>query len=268
MNDPFLILKIGGSVLCDKSKLFSINQNILDRIVKEIVENKHLKLIIVHGGGSFGHPLAKKYNLTKGVTEENKIGITETHNAMLELNQIITQKFINANYPIIPLSPMDLFITENGVITKSFITPIIKSMEIGLTPLLFGDTVFDIKKGVAILSGDQIISYLGIKLKPKKIILGIDVDGLFLSDPKVNPNAEMIDQVTPKNVNEVLKGLRIKNSSKSIDVTGGMAGKIKEILKVAKKGIEVIIVNITIKNNLWKILNDQPVKCTIFKGWL
>lgn len=65
----FAILKLGGSILCDKNVPYSINWENLENIaieIKEAIEyysskNEDFKLIIVHGGGSFGHPVAKKY---------------------------------------------------------------------------------------------------------------------------------------------------------------------------------------------------------------
>ena len=64
----FAILKLGGSILCDKNIPYSINWENLENIaieIKEAIEyykfkNEDFKLIIVHGGGSFCHPFAKK----------------------------------------------------------------------------------------------------------------------------------------------------------------------------------------------------------------
>ena len=63
------ILKLGGSILSDKNIPYSIKWDNLERIAMEIKnaldyyksQNKDIRLIVVHGGGSFGHPVAKKY---------------------------------------------------------------------------------------------------------------------------------------------------------------------------------------------------------------
>ena len=61
-----MILKLGGSLLTDKRKERSLREEDLKRIGKEIAEGAQAikgGLVIVHGGGSFGHPLASKYDL-------------------------------------------------------------------------------------------------------------------------------------------------------------------------------------------------------------
>ena len=55
------ILKIGGSVITDKSKKFILRNEILDELSKQI-KKVNKKCIIVHGAGSFGHILAKKHS--------------------------------------------------------------------------------------------------------------------------------------------------------------------------------------------------------------
>lgn len=45
-----IILKLGGSLLTDKRKRFSIKRNILRRVVSEIKESGK-RVIVVHGGG-------------------------------------------------------------------------------------------------------------------------------------------------------------------------------------------------------------------------
>ena len=42
---------------------------------------------------------------------------------------------------------------------------------------------------MAVLSGDQIVKYLAENLKPEKVVLGSDVDGIYNKDPKKYPDA-------------------------------------------------------------------------------
>ena len=49
----------------------------------------------------------------------------------------------------------------------------------------------------------------------------------------------------------------------NIDVTGGMVGKIKELLYLADLGIESKIINAEIENNIFKALNNDQVKGTV-----
>ena len=51
------IVKLGGSVITDKTKKTFFKQETMDRLAVEI-KKANKKLILVHGAGSFGHILA------------------------------------------------------------------------------------------------------------------------------------------------------------------------------------------------------------------
>ena len=62
--NKMIIIKLGGSVICDKAVPYSFNENVVAMIADELKAfiPRH-QFIIVHGGGSFGHPLAKKFDI-------------------------------------------------------------------------------------------------------------------------------------------------------------------------------------------------------------
>ncbi len=267
MNNNLTIIKIGGSVITDKHVPFSVDAETIKNIISELELVKKEKTIIVHGGGAFGHPIAKKYMLNKGFKNNDQIkGIVETSHAMLSLNKIIVDMFTEAEFPVISFSPHDIFITKYGRIYRSFLQPLNHALELGLIPVLFGDIVYDATQGVAILSGDQIISYLSMKLKASRVILGTDIDGIYSSDPKIDSKAQLIPELNPENYRRILKLLK-STSESQIDVTGSMYGKVRELVKVAKNGIDIYIVNARKPGNISKILNNAYINCTRFKNW-
>lgn len=72
-----IIIKIGGSVITDKnSKYPKLNKKNLKRVCKEICEVMPFPLILVHGAGSFGHPIVKKYDI---IANPNKKGFCIVH---------------------------------------------------------------------------------------------------------------------------------------------------------------------------------------------
>ena len=68
VNEVYIV-KLGGSVITDKNQPFSIRKIIISNLLTQI-KNSEKKIIIVHGGGSFGHPLAKEYQIHKGFNPE------------------------------------------------------------------------------------------------------------------------------------------------------------------------------------------------------
>ena len=67
-----IILKLGGSLLTDKETPLSIREEVLERSIKQIIESKK-SIILIHGGGSFGHPTAKKYQISQGFNDSVNI---------------------------------------------------------------------------------------------------------------------------------------------------------------------------------------------------
>ena len=75
-----IILKIGGSVVTDKDGELAAKTEVINRIAEEIKRADIDNLILVHGGGSFGHPTAKKYGIKEGLKDPaQKVGFSETH---------------------------------------------------------------------------------------------------------------------------------------------------------------------------------------------
>jgi len=86
-ENSVILLKLGGGLLTDKNNPLSIREDVVKSAVKQIIDANE-KIILIHGGGSFGHPLAKKYSISNGIdtTIPNQIlGVAETHHAMVKV---------------------------------------------------------------------------------------------------------------------------------------------------------------------------------------
>jgi isopentenyl phosphate kinase len=134
-----------------------------------------------------------------------------------------------------------------------------KYLEMGMVPVLYGDVVLDADEDLkmAVISGDQLVSYLSLKLKPERIILGSDVDGIFDRDPKKHPQAQLLERV------QSLEDLQFLEGAQTVDVTGGMAGKLAELLELAEKGIESELINVGCEGLLENTLKGEKVRGTI-----
>lgn len=258
------ILKLGGSVITDKTKPFSIRRNVVNRLAKEVLDTKLKRLIIIHGGGSFGHPLAKKYRLMDGFKSKNQLtGFTETRNVMMKLHKVVVDAFISHGINVVSLPPLAFIRTRNKCISFLDRTVINRLLGLGLTPILFGDVVLDEKLGFTILSGDQIAAKLAVTLKAERIVLATDVDGVFTSNPKVNPNAKLIHQLNLSKLNEIFN--EKSKPELLMDVTGTMIGKLKEMVPAVNKGVKVFVVNALKSGRVLQALKNSKVKGTTLK---
>jgi isopentenyl phosphate kinase len=135
-------------------------------------------------------------------------------------------------------------------------------LKIGLLPVLYGDTVLDEKLGFTVLSGDQLVSALATKFNAQRIIVGVDVDGLFDADPKIEGKARKFAHLTLDELKQLQEHV---GKSTACDVTGGMFGKIVELLPALEQGIPVTIVNATKHGLVYKALKGENVEGTLIE---
>lgn len=261
-----IILKLGGSALtikdADKPTIDDVN---LERIAEE-VSCYNQDMIIVHGAGSFGHIHAKEYAIGETITDDkdksNKIkGMSLTQASVQLLNYKVISKLHEKNVPAIGMKPSSFIVNKNKRIDECDTNLIRQYLDDGFVPVLYGDAVLDKNDEIkySILSGDQIITYLAKDLKADRVILSSDVDGIYTDNPKTNPDAKLIDIVTKDTL------LTTTTNDNQADVTGGMAGKINELLELADYGIESQIINAQKKGNIKLAVSGKAVKGTIIK---
>ena len=114
------ILKIGGSVITDKDGDLAARTEVINRLAEETQRANLKNLIIVHGGGSFGHPTAQKYGIKDGLKEETqKLGFAETHHVMTVLNGLVMDALVWHNIPAVSVTPSSCVVTENTNIPKA-----------------------------------------------------------------------------------------------------------------------------------------------------
>ncbi len=260
---PLIVIKLGGSVITYKnSRTPKPRIKVIKRLTNEILslhKNKY-QILLVHGGGSYGHNLAKKYKLTSGLINRNSIiGLAKTLQSMSKLNSIIMAILEQAGLPAVSFSPHSFMTQTNGKLLGFETSVIEKILESGYIPVLYGDGVIDETLGCSIVSGDSIATFLAKKLGAEKLIFLSDVDGIFDDNPFKNKAAKLIKHINDKNFDQVLMSIKQNNNN---DITGEMQGKILSI-KENLHGKQVLIVNGFVEGNLSKGVRGQTVGTVI-----
>ncbi|MFX0083056.1 MAG: isopentenyl phosphate kinase [Candidatus Hodarchaeota archaeon] len=259
-----LILKLGGSLLTDKNKPFFIREEVAKSTIQQII-NANEKVILIHGGGSFGHPLAKKYNISRGLDKSipNQIfGLTETHQAMIKFNSYLINLFLEQNYPVLSIQPSSIFMTDAENITTKSIDIIETALDLNILPVLYGDIILDKLGSFSIISGDQIIFELCRNLQKysvSKVIFAIEADGIFIKDR----NSKDKDvRLASKIYSSELNDLDLADLGKKIDVTGGIEGKIDFIKQICKFNVPVQLINGLKENYIYNSLKNEKIIST------
>ena len=221
-----IVVKIGGSLITDKSRYRTFRRSAAEKIVSAI--SRENPAVVVHGGGSFGHIASRKYNLPGPLTEQNAIGGAIVKNDMADLNNRVVSILIKNNVKAVGISPFTLY---NG--TSMDYSPVIRSIKSGFVPVVYGDFYTDGKHG-GIVSGDDLMVEACKIARPDKALFLSDVDGVFDRDPKKYKNAVLIKKYERNELNF--------NTVKN-DVTGGMDRKFKSMLECKSLGIKTYLIN-------------------------
>ena len=224
MNN-MLVLKLGGSVITEKQSAGVIDHTRLTAIAEMIASHHDHPLILIHGAGSCGHPEAEKYGIQGGVGQTNAIGIGETHRAVAGLNATVVSILRDAGLDAIGVHPLSGSLAENGRLISFETGHLAKMAELGLVPVLHGDVVMDRAKGACIVSGDQLVLRIAEGVAPCRVGLATDVPGVL-------SGGNVVRTISRRTLN----GIDLGNSQKT-DVTGGMRGKVEELLTLADAGI-------------------------------
>lgn len=226
---PIHFLKLGGSLITDKSNPHTHRPDVLARLVgeiKSVIENQPgFQLVIGHGSGSFGHVPGNRYGTRHGVhTPEQWRGFAEVWYEASALTRIVIEAMHKAGLPVIALSPSAAVISQDGKISSWDLTPITAALQQDLLPLIHGDVVFDKVRGGTILSTEDLFDFLARKLLPTRILLAGIEEGVWEDYPECN---RLVTQITPENYPRIFPVL---GGSNQVDVTGGMASKVQQSL--------------------------------------
>jgi isopentenyl phosphate kinase len=254
-NTEITILKIGGSIITEKTKGVFEKANLkeMKRVSSEIAK-KSQNLILVHGAGSFGHPYVEKYNLT---IKKDVEGVVRTHLSCKKLNTLFCENLIHAGVYPFPIHPFSCF--KMGKDLRIDIGVFTDALLEGIVPISHGDMVYNSEtRFFEVLSGDRIVSELVNRLSELnysiRVGMATDIDGVIFED-------RILDEISNENVKTLLDSFEKRddiNSDIKSDVTGGMRGKILSLLEPAKKA-DIYIFNGRKKGNVLRFLNGKSI---------
>ncbi|MBN2122467.1 isopentenyl phosphate kinase family protein [Candidatus Micrarchaeota archaeon] len=246
------VLKFGGSVLTKKGGFMeedSANIKSLAKMLGASWKAGIRDIILIHGAGSFGHPLVVKYGLTGKIeTPEQEKGVEKTHSACVVLCNMLINALEKEGVPAVPLHPYDLGTLKNGRIEEFDSEAVEEVLKEGKLPVLHGDMMKDSELGYGVCSGDQLVSFFG--KDAERIILGTNVDGVL------DGSGKLIESITPGNFAEISSHFK---KPEYADVTGGMEGKIREIMEIGKPAY---VVNALFPERIAALLQGEDAACT------
>lgn len=237
-----IFLKLGGSLITDKTRPYTPRPEKLDLLAAEISsvlrQNPDLQLVLGHGSGSFGHAAASGYQTRQGVSGPAAWrGFAEVWYQASALNRIVLESLHRAGLPVVTLSPAASITAYDAKVTSWDIYPIQAALKNSLLPVIHGDVVFDQARGGTILSTEDLFAHLAHQLHPQRILLAGLEAGVWANFPV---HEHLLAEITPGTFVEHASGL---GAAAGVDVTGGMLSKVTEMLSLVGQipNLEILI---------------------------
>ncbi|NGM69341.1 isopentenyl phosphate kinase family protein [Natronolimnobius sp. AArcel1] len=221
-----IVLKLGGSAITDKDRPETLDGNALNRAAAAIADARagaarDEDLVIVHGGGSFGHHNASEHGVTTTDGSHDPDAVFDIHGAMTTLNRFVLTRLADHDVPAVPVHP---FSTAHRDADGDLTLPtgqVETLLEEGFVPVLHGDLVAHAGAGVTVISGDELVTELATALEADRVGLCSTVPGVLDDDDTVIEQITAFDDVAS-----------VLGESESTDVTGGMAAKVQTLLEL------------------------------------
>ncbi len=255
---PLILLKIGGSVITDREdERPRLRGARLGRLAREIAEGwrpAEARLVIIHGAGSYGHPIVRRTGIHQGIRDgDQRRAMGETQRLQSELNAHVVRHLLQAGLPAFPCQPSASAVMDAGDLI-SLDTEVPEGLlGIGMVPVLNGVPAYDRRQGCSILSGDQVAGFLYRRLGGDRILHGTDVKGIYTADPSQDAKAEFCPLVDLGDASGLPEGV---TGSRVTDVTGGMRKKLEE-MRTAGAGGQVF--DATVRGNVRRALRGEIV---------
>jgi isopentenyl phosphate kinase len=174
----------------------------------------------------------------------------------------IVKKMQEYNIAVNIMHPSSMVVSENMRMKDYFLTPVKGYLDLGMVPLLGGDVVFDTAMGFSVGSADQLAAILAQEFKAERLIFATDVEGIYESDPKIDPDAALVDEIDLNDIDAALKRMGISSFE---DASGAMKGKLLSLTPLKDQiaqGLEVSIISMMESGNLKRLLEGNLSNCT------
>ena len=242
-----ILVKLGGSVITDKTRECTARRQNLDRLAGEL-RAWDGKMVLVHGAGSFGHFKVHKYGIKDGRIPPEKIEIvTEIHRDLHLLGGYVLESLTSAgiNAVLLPGHTVarvgDEGLELRGDLFAGFVA-------MGTVPVTNGDVVLNGSKRFAVCSGDLLMVELARQLKPEKVVFVTRADGLVAG-------GKLREEISP---DEEIDDL----GARGADVTGSMEGKWAAAREIARAGIPVHFVSGEVQGRVASLMKGDDVIST------
>jgi isopentenyl phosphate kinase len=298
------LLKLGGSLLTEKTAVDAVRPAVLTRLAAEIAEGagaadtpaapagpgageagaaraaetsgtaagpgaagpRRAALVVAHGSGSFGHVAARRHDIAAGLRSAAQLpGVSLTQERAAALHWQVCAALAAAGLHPFSLAPSSSVVAAGGRPLTIAVEPLLLALARGLLPVLYGDVVMDREQGVAICSTERLFELLAREL-PEHGMRVRRVIWLGETDGVYDADGRTLDRLAAGDLARRGELRGAIGAAAGTDVTGGMLHRVETAFSLAARGIPSLIANGTTPGLLAAALRGAPVRGTEVVG--
>lgn len=259
-----IFVKLGGSLLTDKTARYAARHDVLARLAREIAAARHanpdMELVLAHGSGSYGHVAARETGYDRERGHRDVLAYARVAAAAATLNSLVRAALLACDIPAVSLPPSASALVEGGRLVRMAWDPFARILAWGGVPLTYGDVALT-ETGGTIVSTETVLLALAEQLPPTRLLLLTDVPGVFAHPPTGDTTPPLLERITPATWPEQRAGVQ---GARGTDVTGGMVRKVEQMLALVERmpQVEVIIASGQTPDLLQRALLGEDVPGT------
>lgn len=242
-----IIVKLGGSVITNKGRPLTARPKAVASMAVDLAGLEE-PLIVVHGGGSFGHYWSVRHDMHTEPARHPPAAVAAVKNSMVDLDAIVLREMAKGGVGTYAIPPHALVQPGGDAASGPAVREAGRIAGSGLVPVTYGDALWRRGGTAYIMSGDRLVRMLSLALRPRLAIFATDVDGLY----EDMESLKLIPRVGVAEAGRIAGSLGGSGSSGGAgrgkkapvpDVTGGIRRKVAEAARLAGAGIDVAFVN-------------------------
>lgn len=247
-----ILVKLGGSLLTDKTRPETARPEVLDRLAGEIARAAGrrfpdgLRIVLGHGSGSFGHVAAHRAGLGLGPVAAERLaaGAAGTQERAAELHRRVLAALAAAGLHPFSIAPSSCAVADRGEIAAFAAEPVILALQRGLVPVLYGDVVLDRSWGASICSTERALAALvpalqAAGLPAARALWFGETDGLLDAQGRT---IRALPRGRPGGA-DAAEAFAAVGAAAGTDVTGGMRHRLETVLALACRGVPSLLAN-------------------------
>ena len=252
-----VVIKVGTTTLTHETGLLNLERiEILVRQIANLHNNGYEVMLVTSGAIGAGMGKLNMKNRPKTLPEKQAVAAVGQV-ALIHLYQKIFAEY-GKNVGQLLLTASDINERNRYLNGRNTCFALFNA---GVIPIINENDAIAVEE-IKVGDNDTLSAFVATLVDADLLIILSDIDGLYDSNPKENPNAKLLPLITT--LNEEIKAMAGDSNSKF--GTGGMATKIKAAEIALNSGVNMVIAQGEKPENLIKIVRGEDIGTLFVKN--